>query len=198
MVDKNRFDHLGGSGEAGEPSFNDVQDFEAVHRLFRIEQIASAHAALGRAFDLDKSLGSESGISKKFVVASQGDASTNDLGYPFANFRVKLRPKSGVASPIRVAALRFQTVGPAAPGAQIILEHVYIAWERVDASEHSFVLDVDAFSRLDLPMAFPGDAHAWPAVKARTAAEAEDLINLTQILDQFEPDLQTRASSVKV
>lgn len=187
------------SGEGYEPSSAEGSDFEAERRFARLEQIARAHVILGTASGLNHALGSEAGLTKRFVVPSQGDRPENLKGYPFAHLRVKLRPKDGDQSQVLVAALRYPTDGPAlSTGSRLQFERVYIAWQLADGSEHNYVLDADGFSRLDLADAFPGDQPPWPSAASRTAADELEQFTLEHVLEDFEPDLQTRKSSVQV
>lgn len=191
MEDRERHDH---PNRGEEPLFSNSPEYE--RRFSRIEQLARAHAILGHALELDNRLrtGVPEGITKKFVNRSGG----NQV-YPFPHLRVKLRPKNQIESTIKVVALRYPTPGLDAMDFIPDTDRLFLAWETIRGEEQAFVLDVDAFSRLDLIAAFgqPDDQGKWPSLEARTPSDELDQFNLELILNDFEPDLQTRKPDVK-
>lgn len=191
MVDRERHDH---PDRGDEPLFSHAGESE--RRFVRIEQLARAHAILGHALELDDRLGSGmlEGVTKKFVTRSGGNER-----YPFPHLRVKLRPKSNVNSFIKVVAFRYPSTGIEAKHYPADVDTLYVAWETDNGDEHTFVLDVDAFSRLELYAAFglPDDQGKWPSLDSRFPSDELDQFNLEMILSDFEPDLQTRKPDVK-
>lgn len=181
--------------EGDSPFFNDQRtDAEFSMVCTRIEQIATAHSLLSRALELDRGLAQAGEISKSFVSRSGG----NDR-YPFAHYRIKLRPKNRVKSGIRVSAIRFPTDGIEEIGSQFVAERLFVSWEMQTGTEHAYVLDSEAFSRLEIEHAFeqPDDSGRWPSLDARTQTDSIDQFHLASILSDFEPDLQTHDSDLK-
>lgn len=193
MVDPERHNHT----DRGEESlFSSFSSAEELRRFNRIEQLTRAHSILGHALDLDAALdnGHAQGITKKFVIYSGGGST-----YPFPHFRVKLRSKTYVSSGINVVALRYPVQGLESERAPVDFEKLFVAWETREGEERAFVLDVDSFSRLELPQAFGDvdDSGSWPSLVSRSQSDDIDQFSLETVLNDFEPDLQTRRPVVE-
>lgn len=173
-------------GEGEQPFFNDP---EFLKQWGRMEKLSMAHAFLAKAYELDAKL-TASGVTKKFVTKSAGDAEGGR--YRFYHVRVKLKPKNRVDTSIPVVALRF----PSAVGfKEVAPDKLYIAYEK-DDTEHLFYLSADQYSRLDPSLAFrePGEGTVFPpSPDGLTAVTDMELLELETILgvnSDFEPDLQ--------
>ncbi len=192
MVDRNP-EHTQGEGLG--PFFSELESFENDHYSERIKQLQRAQVILGLSLEYDHRLGPDAEIKKRFVTKTEGTKI-----YPFAHYRIKLKPKDNIDSIITVAALRYP--GEVFTGGAILADEdsLYVSWELQDGSEHSFLLDADAFSRLDLSSAFGlrSDTGKWPSLIARTRADEFDHFYLETVLSDFEPDLQTTKANLEI
>jgi len=179
--------------QGDEPLFNAplTSDFE--RRFARIEQLSRVFSILGLSIGLDEDLDRGAGVSKRFVTRTTGSET-----YPFPHTRVKMRPKNKRNSAIAVAALRYPAADLTDVHSAFGGDHVYIAWEMESGQESPHVLDVDAFSRLDLAEAFTSvnTEGRWPATHSRADTDEIEQFHLEEILRDFEPDLQTTDTEV--
>ncbi|MBP9738320.1 hypothetical protein KBD20_01390 [Candidatus Saccharibacteria bacterium] len=190
MVDKES-NHTHNEGES--PVFSEAESRD-LQRAFNHAQLQRAYVILSLSLHHDQEMARFSDITKSFVSHS-----VETDTYPFAHYRVKLLPKNRVQSQIKVAAVRFPAEGY--PDALGLAENdgVYIAWETLDGVEHTFVLDEDEFSRIDLSRAFqPEQPSHVPNDESRTPTDATEQFLLEIILNDFEQDLQVHTDSIEV